>query len=60
MALGLPLTPDESTRTWQIETRIAFRGTMDPVKVTIPFPRETGRYAVIDKTFVARDYGLFT
>lgn len=59
-ALGLPLTPDESTRTWQIETRIAFRGAMGPIKVTLPFPSQTGRYAVIDTKFVARDYGLFT
>ena len=60
MALGLPLTPDESTRTWQIETRIAFRSAMGPVKVTLPLPSQTGRYAVIDQNFVARDYGLFT
>ena len=60
MALGLPLTPDEATRTWQIETRVAFRGAMGPVKITLPFPSQAGRYAVIDQNFIARDYGLFT
>lgn len=60
IALGLPLTPNESIPTWQIETRIAFLGTMAPVKVTLPFPSQTGRYAVIDQNFVARNYGLFT
>jgi hypothetical protein len=60
VALGLPLTPEEATKTWQIETRIAFHATMGPAKVTIPFPSDPGRYAVIDQNFVARDYGLFT
>lgn len=59
-SLGLPLTPDQSTETWKIETRVAFRGRMGPIKVTIPTPVETGHYAVIDENFVAREYGLST
>lgn len=58
--LGLPLAPGDSSRTWQIETRIAFRGAMVPIKVTLPMLSQTGRYAVIDQNFIARDYGLFT
>jgi hypothetical protein len=58
--LGLPLTPDQSTETWQIESRISFRGRMGPIKVTLPTPVESGQYAVIDQIFVARDYGLST
>ena len=58
--LGLPLTPNESTQTWQIESRISFRGRMGPIKVTIPTPVESGQYAVIDQIFVAREYGLST
>ncbi len=58
--LGLPLTPNESTQTWQIESRISFRGQMGPIKVTLPIPVDSGQYAVIDQVFVARDYGLST
>lgn len=60
VGLGLPLTPNESTETWQIESRISFRGRMGPIKVTIPTPVESGQYAVIDQIFVAREYGLST
>ena len=30
VGLGLPLTPEESSQTWQVETRIAFRAGMGP------------------------------
>ena len=58
--LGLPLTPEESSQTWQLETRIAFRAGMGPIKVSLQFPSLPGRYAVIDQNFVAPGYGLFT
>ena len=60
VALGLPLTPEEASKTWQIETRLAFRSAMGPTKVSIPFPSQSGRYAIIDQNFVAPGYGLFT
>ncbi len=60
VGLGLPLTPEETSQTWQVETRIAFRAGMGPTKVELQYPNNTGRFAIIDQNFVAPGYGLFT
>ncbi len=60
VGLGLPLTAGESSQTWQIETRLAFRAGMGPTKVVLQYPSNTGRFAIIDQNFVAPGYGLFT
>jgi hypothetical protein len=60
VGLGLPLTPEESSQTWQVETRIAFRAGMGPTKIILQHPNNTGRFAIIDQNFVAPGYGLFT
>lgn len=60
VGLGLPLTQEETSQTWQVETRIAFRAGMGPTKIELQYPNNTGRFAIIDQNFVAPGYGLFT
>lgn len=56
--LGLPLTPDQTTEIWMIESRVEFSGMGRSSRVTFDLPDDLSGYEKLDEFFVSRNYGL--
>lgn len=56
--LGFPLTPEEQTRTWNVEARVSFEAQDSPVKATLQTLNRLPRFVVTDEYFISDDYGL--
>ncbi len=58
LVTGLPLTSGELAPAWEVETRIAFDANGGPVKVKSFMPENSRAFAILDKRYIAKGYGL--
>lgn len=58
--LEFPLTPRETTATWQLETRITFEARGASTKATLMVPRTAPSLVLFDESFVSPGFGLAT
>jgi hypothetical protein len=56
--LGLPLTPEQNTEVWTLQTQIAFRGTGGPAKLSLYIPATIPGFNLLDEDFISSHYGL--
>jgi len=56
--LGMPLTPDATTETWTIQSRLAFTGNGRNIKASMAIPNITPGYLKIDEHYISGDFGL--
>lgn len=55
---GVPWTPGEKRQVWDIEARIEFRGTGEPVKVSLAAPNTQPGYSLINESASSPGYGI--
>ncbi len=55
--IGLPLAPGALASAWEVEKRISFEGTGEPVKLTVKIPRKAPGVDIIRESVVAPNYG---
>ncbi len=55
---GVPWTPGETRQVWDIEARIEFSGTGEPVKVSLAAPNTQAGYTLIDESASSPGYGI--
>jgi hypothetical protein len=60
LVLEFPLTPNETTSTWRIETRLEFEAKGTPVRVAMMVPRSEPGLTLFNESFVSPGYGLVT
>lgn len=60
LVLEFPLTPNETTSTWRIETRLEFETNGAPVKITMMVPQSHPGLTLYNESFVSPGYGLAT
>lgn len=56
--LGVPITPDASTETWTIQSRLAFNGNGKNIKVSMSVPNTTPGYLKLNEHYISGDFGL--
>ncbi len=55
---GVPWTPGETRQVWDIEARIEFSATGEPVKVSLAAPGTQAGYTLIDESASSPGYGI--
>jgi hypothetical protein len=60
LVLEFPLTPNETTPTWRIETRVEFEAKGAPVRAAMMVPRSEPGLTLFNESFVSPGYGLVT
>lgn len=60
LVLEFPLTPNETTATWRIETRLEFDAKNAPARVQMMLPRSEPGLTLFNESFVSPGYGLVT
>lgn len=60
LALHFPLLPGSLTTVWDIEAKITFLASPDPVTVDLALPKSQDHYQVLDETFASSGYGFDT
>ncbi len=58
LALNFPLSPGSLTRVWDIEAKITFWATPQPVTVDLALPQSQDSYQILDETFASSGYGF--
>ena len=56
--LGMPITPDATTKTWTIQARLSFIGNGKNIKASMAVPNITPGYIKIDEHYISGDFGL--
>ena len=60
LVLHFPMTPGAESYTWNVEAKITFLASNEPVKVLLRIPRGGRKYTVTNDAFISRGYGLTT
>lgn len=60
MVLEFPLTPNETTATWRIETRLEFETKGAPVRVSMMVPQSQPGLTLYNESYVSPGFGLAT
>ncbi len=60
LVLNFPLSPGAESYTWNVEAKVTFTASNEPVKLTLFTPRTTRRYAITNEAFISQGYGLIT
>lgn len=58
--LDFPLRPDRETSAWELEVRVTFQASGEPVRLSLRLPNGGNGYAVADEQFVSGNYGTNT
>lgn len=56
---GFPLFPNEKTKTWHIESKIALSSPSNDLQVLLKIPEKTPFFTQADERFVAQDFGRY-
>ncbi len=60
LVVGLPVSLDEKTELWEVETAITFNARGRAVNLSFHLPQNADRFAVVNQNFVSRGYGIST
>ena len=60
LVLEFPLSPNETTPTWRIETRLEFEAKSAPVRIVMMVPGSEPGLTLFNESFVSPGYGLVT
>ncbi len=60
LILGLPLRPDESVETWEVQAKITFEAKGGAARLSVFTPKNEGPFTIIDQSFASEGYGLTT
>jgi hypothetical protein len=60
LLLGFPITPDQTTKSWIIESHASFRAVGRPTKLTLFIPKSDDKFLIVDESFIKRGFGLST
>jgi hypothetical protein len=58
LSLNLPLSPGSLTRVWEVEAKVTFQATQQPITVDLALPQSQDDYPIIDEAFAAPGYGF--
>jgi len=58
LALNFPLSPGSLTRVWDVEAKVTFWATQQPIIVDLALPQSQDAYQVLDETFASSGYGF--
>lgn len=56
--LGLPISPNQQTKTWTVQAKVNFKGNGGPAIVDFTVPKITPGFSVLDEDFISSKYGL--
>lgn len=56
--LGMPITPDATTESWTVQSRLAFIGNGRNIKASMSIPNITPGYIKINEHYISGDFGL--
>lgn len=56
--LKIPLTPATTQDSWTVEANLRFRAGSGPIKVQFYIPNNPPNYAIMDESFISRNYGV--
>jgi hypothetical protein len=56
--LHFPLFPDTERRVWDIEAKITFEATGNPLTLSLALPEKQEPYRVLDEIFASAGYGF--
>ena len=60
IVLEFPTSPQETTATWRIETRLEFEARNAPVRMVLMLPRSEPGLTLFNESFVSPGYGVVT
>ena len=60
LVLEFPLTPNETTPTWRIETRLEIEAKGNPVRISMMLPSSQPGLTLYNESYVSPGYGLAT
>lgn len=58
--LGFPLRPHEQAPAWELEVRVGFQASGEPVRLSLRLPSGGNGYEIADEQFVSGGYGVNT
>jgi len=56
--LGLPLSPNQQTKTWTVQAKVTFKGEGGPAIVDFTVPKITPGFSILDEDFISSKFGL--
>jgi len=60
LVVGLPVSLEEKTELWEVETAISFNAKGRSVNLSFHLPQNADRFSVVNQNFVSRGYGIST
>ncbi|MBX7137257.1 MAG: UUP1 family membrane protein [Oligoflexia bacterium] len=60
LVLHFPLLPHTASNVWTVEVALAFGAHGEPVKAAAYIPKNTGKFLLVDESFISRGFGLTT
>jgi len=56
--LDFPLAPDSRADSWQVETRVTFKGKGEPANVKVNIPQNTKDFVIVNENFISDEFGF--